>query len=104
MALSIISSVSSTGRLTIPRALRARLGLRERGKVLLQELTDGVVLLSTVPLSQPQIAERLLQGLVTGIGPAAEKLGITEEEDLDSLIEAIREQTFAERYGDGETS
>ncbi len=102
MALSIMSSVSSAGRLTIPHKLRARLGIREGRKVILQEVTDGVILLSAAPLTQAQIAESLLQSLVTGIGPAAERLGIVEEDDLAPLIEAIREQTFAERYGHSE--
>jgi hypothetical protein len=67
-------------------------------------VTDGVILLSAAPLSQPQIAERLLQSLVTSIGPDAERLGIVQEDDLAPLIEAIREQTFAERYGHAETT
>ena len=104
MSVSIVSSVSSTGRLTIPHKLRARLGLRGGSKVVLQEVTDGVILLSTTPLSQPQIAERLLQSLITGLGPDAERLGIVQEDDLAPLIEAIREQTFAERYGHAETT
>lgn len=104
MALSIMSRVSSTGRLTIPHKLRARLGLRGGSKVVLQEVADGVVLMSTSPLSQPQIAEHLLEGLVTGIGPVAEKLGLVQEDDLDPLIEAIREQTFAERYEHAKTA
>jgi len=70
----------------------------------LQEVADGVVLLSAVPLSRPQIAERLLESLVAGIGSDAERLGIVEEDDLTPLIEALREQTFAERYGRAETT
>lgn len=99
MTLSVMSSVSSTGRLTIPHKLRDRLRLRGGSKVVLQEVADGVVLLSAAPLSGPQIAERLLTSLVTGIGSDAEQLGIVEEDDLTPLVEAIRERTFAERYG-----
>jgi len=94
-----MSTLSTTGRLTIPQKMRARLGVLGGGKVLLQEVTDGVIILSTLQLSRPQIAEHLLLGLVTGIGQAAEKMGIREEEDLDPVIEAIRERTFGERYG-----
>lgn len=104
MTLSLISSVSSAGRLTIPHRLRTRLGLRAGSKVVLQEVAEGVVLMSAPSLSRPQMAEHLLASLVTGIGPAAEKLGIAQEDDLAPLIEAIREQTFAERYGHPETA
>ena len=104
MTLSITSNVSSAGRLTIPHKLRARLGLRGSSKVLLQEVTDGVVLLSATPLSRSQMAESLLQGLVMGIGSDAGRLGIVQEDDLNPLIEAIREQMFAERYGHIETA
>jgi len=104
MTLSIMSSVSSTGRLTIPYKLRARLGLHGGSKVVLQEVADGIVLMSASSLSRPQIAERLLVSLVTGIGPDAERLGIAQEDNLTPLIEAIREQAFAERYGHSETT
>jgi AbrB family looped-hinge helix DNA binding protein len=104
MAMSIMSSVSSAGRLTIPHELRARLGLRAGSKVVLEEVADGIVLMSASPLSRPQAAERLLESLVAGVGRDAERLGLDQEDDLTSLIEAIREQTFAERYGHAETT
>lgn len=93
------SSISRTGRLTIPQKLRARLAPRADSKVLLQEVADGVILITREPLTRPQIAEYLLDSLVTGIGPEAELLGFHDEEDLDRVVEAIRERTYAERYG-----
>lgn len=93
------SSISRTGRLTIPQKLRARLAPRADGKVLLQEVADGVILVTREPLTRPQIAEYLLESLVTGIGPEAELLGFHDEEDLDRVVEVIRERTYAERYG-----
>jgi hypothetical protein len=66
---------------------------------LLQEVTDGVVILTKAPLSRPQIAQFMLHSLVTGIGPMAEGMGIRDEEDLDPVIDAIRERNFKERYG-----
>jgi AbrB family looped-hinge helix DNA binding protein len=104
MTISIMSSVSSTGRLTIPHKLRARLGLRGGSKVVLQEVADGVVLMSATSLSRPQIAERLLESLVVGVGRDAEQLGLEQEDDLAPLIEVIREQMFAERYGHAKTA
>ena len=104
MTVSIMSSVSSTGRLTIPHKLRARLGLRGGSKVVLQEVADGVVLMSATSLSRPQIAERLLESLVVGVGRDAEQLGLEQEDDLAPFIEVIREQTFAERYGHTKTA
>jgi AbrB family looped-hinge helix DNA binding protein len=104
MTISIMSSVSSTRRLTIPHKLRARLGLRGGSKVVLQEVADGVLLMSATSLSRPQIAERLLESLVVGVGRDAEQLGLEQEDDLAPLIEAIREQTFAERYGHANTA
>jgi bifunctional DNA-binding transcriptional regulator/antitoxin component of YhaV-PrlF toxin-antitoxin module len=41
MTLSMMSSMSSTGRLTVPHKLRAHLGLRGGSKVVLQEVTPG---------------------------------------------------------------
>jgi len=93
------SSISTEGRLTIPQKLRDRLRLRRGTKVLMQEVADGVVIMTTRSLTRPQIAEYLLDSLVTGIGPEAERLGFHDEEDLDGVIQVIRERTFAERYG-----
>jgi len=45
----------------------------------------------------------LLRSLVKEIGPLAETLGIRDEQDLDPLIQAIRERAYAERYGSAET-
>lgn len=98
------SSISTGGRLTIPQKLRDRLRLHRGTKVLMQEVADGVVIMTTRPLTRPQIAEYLLDSLVTGIGPEAERLGFYDEADLDEVIHAIRERTFAERYGSSETA
>lgn len=98
------SSISTEGRLTIPQKLRDHLRLRRGTKVLLQEVADGVVIMTTRALTSPQIAEYLLDSLVTGIGPEAEQLGFHDEEDLDGVIRAIRERTFAERYGTSEAT
>jgi bifunctional DNA-binding transcriptional regulator/antitoxin component of YhaV-PrlF toxin-antitoxin module len=98
------SSISTEGRLTLPQELRDRLRLRQGTKVLMQEVADGVVLMTTRPLTRSQVAEYLLDSLVTGIGPEAEKLGFHDEEDLDGVIQAIRERTFAERYGTPEVA
>ena len=98
------SSISTEGRLTIPQKLRDHLRLRRGTKVLLQEVADGVVIMTTRSLTSPQIAEYLLDSLVTGIGPEAEQLGFHDEEDLDGVIRAIRERTFAERYGTSEAT
>jgi len=103
MSTWMTSKLSRAGRLTIPQKLRARLGVREGDDVLLHKVSEGVILLSTAKLSRPQIADYLLRSLVKGIGPLAEKLGIRDEQDLDPLIQAIRERTYAERYGTAKT-
>jgi AbrB family looped-hinge helix DNA binding protein len=99
MSTWIMSKLSSKGRITIPQRIRNRLGIQEGEAVLLQEVTEGVVILTRAPLSRPQIAQYLLHSLVTGIGSGAEKMGIREEEDLGPVTEAIRQRTFEERYG-----
>jgi AbrB family looped-hinge helix DNA binding protein len=99
MASWVESSVSRAGRLTIPAALRARLRLRPNGKVLLQEVADGVIIMSSEPLSREQTARYVLDSMAQGIGAEAERLGIVDEDDLDRIVEVIREQSFNERYG-----
>ena len=98
------TNVLTAGRLTIPQKLHDRPRLRQGAQVLMQEVADGVVIMTTRPLTRPQIAECLLGSLVTGIGPEAEKLGFHDEEDLNGVIQAVRERTFAERYGTSEAA
>jgi bifunctional DNA-binding transcriptional regulator/antitoxin component of YhaV-PrlF toxin-antitoxin module len=94
MSTWTVSSISRAGRLTIPQKLRARLAPQADSKVLLQEVADGVILLSNEPLTHPQIAEYLLDSLVTGLGPEADLLGFHDEEDLDRVVAVIRERTL----------
>jgi hypothetical protein len=67
--------------------------------VLLQEVADGVIIMSAEPLSREQTARYVLDSMVQGIGAEAGGLGLDEESDLDPLIETIREQSFNEGYG-----
>ena len=46
MSTWMTSKLSSAGRLTIPQRLLARLGVREGDEVLLQKVSEGVILLS----------------------------------------------------------
>lgn len=99
MTTCTTTKLSSTGRLMIPQRLRQRLGVQEGDTVLLEEVADGVLLLTKAEHSRPQMAEYLLQSLVKAVGATAERLGLTDEEVLAPVIEALRERTFSERYG-----
>ena len=91
------SSISRTGRMTI-RAEAARPPIAASGQ---QGAAAGSCRRRHPSLQRAtrasQIAEYLLDSLVTGIGPEAELLGFHDEEDLDRVVAVIRERTFAER-------
>jgi AbrB family looped-hinge helix DNA binding protein len=79
--------------------MRQHLGVGAEGTVVIHDVADGAILLTTGELPQPALAEDLLDSLVTGVGAAAERLGVRDEDHLDTVVDRLREQTFAERYG-----
>lgn len=93
------SKVTTKGRITLPREIREGLDVQEGENLALQEVAKGIVLLVKAPLSRTQVAERLLDSLVVGIGQEAKKMGIREEDDLDAIVKALRRRSFKERYG-----
>lgn len=99
MTAVAISRLSSKGRITLPQRIRESLDVREGEQLTFQEIARGVVVLSKAPTPRSETAESLLNSLVLDMGSHAERLGLYEEEDLDSLVETIREETYHKIYG-----
>jgi bifunctional DNA-binding transcriptional regulator/antitoxin component of YhaV-PrlF toxin-antitoxin module len=86
------------GQITLPREIQKQLRVREGEQLTWIQVGNGLAILSKGSMTREQIAERLLADLVVGIGQAAEKRGIQEEDDLDRLVNTLRKRSFEARY------
>jgi AbrB family looped-hinge helix DNA binding protein len=90
--------VSRKGQMTIPQTLREDLDIEPGDYVTLRPLMGGI-LISKATVTPRVQAEDILRGLVTSLGRAAEQQGISEEEDLEPIIEEAQRRAHQERYG-----
>lgn len=93
-----LAKVTRKGQVTIPWALREKLGIEPGDTMALCPLMGGI-LVSKVTVTTHAQAEEVLRGLVTSMGRAAEQQGIREEEDLEPAVKDVQERVHHERYG-----
>jgi AbrB family looped-hinge helix DNA binding protein len=91
--------VTRKGQMTIPQELREELNIESGDYVTLRAISGGIFVSKAIVTSEVE-AEDVLRSLVAGLGEAAEKQGIREEEDLDAVIDDIQENLYRERYGE----
>jgi AbrB family looped-hinge helix DNA binding protein len=93
-----LAKVTRKGQMTIPQPLREALGIEPGDYVALRPLMGGI-LISKASVMPEVKTEDVLRHLVATLGQAAERRGIHEDEDLDDVIEDVRQQVYQERYG-----
>jgi AbrB family looped-hinge helix DNA binding protein len=98
MSKPALAKVTRKGQMTIPQPLREELGLEPGDYVVLRPLMGGILIAKASVTPQVQ-AEDVLRHLVVSLGRAAEQKGISEDEELDPMIESIQHRLYQERYG-----
>lgn len=93
-----LARITSEGQISLPPDLGRRLQ-GEGDTVVVEEVADGIVVLTKPEMTSEQIGKEMLRSLVIDVGRRLETLGIHDEEDLDPLIEEIRQKNFEARYG-----
>lgn len=78
-----VAKVTSKGQVTIPSDVRKSLGIRKGDKVLFIKMDDGSIVLKG---SNLEAVDRASQGFAG----AAEKAGLHNEDDLNTLIKEVR--------------
>lgn len=78
-----LAKISANGQITIPIEVRRMLGLKSGDKVLFFQKPDGEIVLSNASA----IAIRKAQGAFSG---AAEELGVSNEEDVQAMVDELR--------------
>ena len=81
-----MARVSIKGQVTIPIAIRKRLGIKNGDKLLFLDKPEGVVLINPTMMALEKIG-RAFEG-------EAERLGLENEDDVVAMIKKIRKENW----------
>lgn len=78
-----LAKVSSNGQITVPAEIRRLLGLKSGDKVLFFQNQSGEIVINNASAKAIYKAQAAFEGV-------AEKIGITNEDDVQTLVDEIR--------------
>ena len=81
-----LAKVTSKGQVTIPIAIRRRLGIKDGDKLLFLEKPEGVVLINPTLMALEKVSQAF-EG-------EAERLGLESEEDVVRMVKEIRRERW----------
>ena len=84
-----LAKVMSKGQVTIPVGIRKRLNLKEGDKVIFLEKDGNIVIANSAMVALAQVQEEF-----TG---EAERLGLTNEQDVVDLVKGVRREIREEQ-------
>ena len=85
-----LARITSKGQITIPIGIRKKLNLKEGDKVIFIEEGDKIVLANSSMVALKEIQE--------GMQGVAEKQGIYNEQDVNSLVRDVRSELWEKKY------
>ena len=77
-----LAKVSQNGQITVPIEIRRKLGLKTGDKILFFQNGKGEIVLSNASASALLKAQNAFSGV-------AEKLGVSDEDDVQALVEPL---------------
>ena len=81
-----LAKVTTKGQVTIPIAIRKRLGIKDGDKLLFVEKPDGVIIMNPTMMALEKIG-----GAFAG---EAERLGLETDDDVVAMIKEIRKENW----------
>lgn len=78
-----LAKVSGNGQITVPIEIRQLLGLKSGDKILFFQKQNGEIVISNASSQAIQKAQAAFSG-------AAEFMGISDEDDIQSLVNEVR--------------
>ena len=81
-----LAKVTSKGQVTIPVAIRKRLGIKDGDKLLFLEKPDGVIMLNPTLMA--------LEKIGMAFEGEAERLGLESDDDVVAMIKEIRKDNW----------
>ena len=85
-----LAKLTSKGQLTVPVAIRKKLGLKEGDKVVFLTDDDGIRIVNASLLALEK-AQKAFSG-------EAERLGLKTERDVADMLKDVRQEMNRERY------
>ena len=87
-----LAKVTSKGQVTIPIAIRKRLGIKDGDKLLFVDRPEGVVMVTSTMIALEKIG-KAFEG-------EAERLGLESENDVVAMIKEIRKENWEKNNAD----
>ena len=84
-----LAKVTTKGQVTIPIAIRKRLGIKNGDKLLFVEKPEGIVVMNPTMMALEKIG-KAFEG-------EAERLGLENDEDVVAMIKEIRKENWEKR-------
>ncbi len=81
-----LAKISANGQITVPIEIRRLLGLKSGDKILFYQKQNGEVILSNASVQ----AVRKAQSAQSAFSGAAEAIGISCEDDVQTLVDEVR--------------
>ena len=81
-----LAKVTTKGQITIPVAIRKRLGIKDGDKLLFIEKPEGVVIVNPTMIALEKIG-KAFEG-------EAERLGLENDDDVVAMIKEIRKENW----------
>ena len=81
-----LAKVTTKGQVTIPIAIRKRLGIKDGDKLLFVEKPDGVVVMNPTMMA--------LEKIGMAFEGEAERLGLENDDDVVAMIKEIRKENW----------
>ena len=78
-----LAKISANGQITVPVEIRRQLGLKSCDKILFFQKQNGEIVVSNASAKAIRKAQAAFSG-------AAEEMGISSEEDVQALVDAVR--------------
>lgn len=78
-----LAKISPNGQITLPVEIRRLLGLKSGDKVLFFQKPNGEVVINNASAEALIKAQKAFEGV-------AEKLGVTDEDDVQKLVDEVR--------------
>lgn len=89
-----LARVTSKGQITIPKEIREKLSLKTGDKVIFIEEDDKIIFANSSVVALRDIQKQMVDEAI--------KAGITSEEDVEKLLEGIREDLWENRYANND--
>ena len=89
-----VAKITSRGQVTIPIDIRKKLGVKEGDKVIFAEDGNKIFIVNAAKVAFANIR--------AAFAGEAERLGLTDEQDVVALVDKVRGEMWKERYADND--